>query len=109
MPLMEAQSITCPHCGSEFLVEPSPAALEQVSEDSNDSISARRIRQIASERRSLYRMRSYFIIAAAACAIAMLQLGMMAFDRIRRGWWNGRTIGYALFAILAFVGSGVCV
>ena len=106
-PLVEAQSITCPHCGGEFLVEASPAALEQVAQQDDDAISARRIRQISSERRSLHRMRSYFIIAAAACAIATLQLALMAFERLKPGRWDRRAIGYSIFAFVAFLGAGM--
>lgn len=70
-----------------------------------EEISELRIRQIALERRSLYRIRSYFVIAAAACAVVAIQLAWMIIDRARAGVWDKRAVGYLLFDVLAIIAT----
>jgi hypothetical protein len=71
---MEEQSVTCPHCGGEFVVEPSAAALDQVVEHQDEQISTARIRRIAAARRASYRIRSYCIIAAVIALVTAAHL-----------------------------------
>ena len=73
---------------------------------SADQLSALRIRQFAAARRAAYRARSYAVIAAGVCAIAVVQLIWMTVRDVRTTGWGGQPIGYMLFAVIASV--GVC-
>jgi hypothetical protein len=59
-----------------------------------------RIRQLAAEKRSTYRQRSYCIMAVAVCVVGILQLGWMTWQHLRSLGWTARPIGYVLFMIL---------
>ena len=56
-------NIHCPHCGSEF----DPSAIQAPAEPNLDRLDADRIRQSSRGRRSLWRSRSYCLIAAITC------------------------------------------
>lgn len=62
----------------------------------DDELDGLKIRQIAQLRRATYRSRSYAIIAAAACAVVGVQLGIMAAGNVRQAGWGIRPIAYLL-------------
>ena len=68
---------------------------------SADELDRNRIRQRFALRRALYRSRSYAIIAAVVCAVAVGQLGQSALHAIR-----GRSFGWAgLYVVVMIVGA----
>ena len=108
------QRASCPHCGGE-LVAPATDGSFQVIDDQEpprdetsdlpeDELSAIRIRQIAAGRRATYRARSYCIIAAGVCAVAVVQLVWMIVQQYRAAGWGLQCTGYALFALLGVQG-----
>jgi len=75
----------------------------EVSRD--EEIDAARIRRLATERRSINRTASYFIVAAGVCVVAIGQLTWMTIQHVRAIGWTPRPIGYLLFIVLAFWGA----
>jgi hypothetical protein len=97
--------LKCPACGREAFV-PDESADEQAVSDPvdqptrEDELSALRIRQFATAKRSAYRARSYAIIAAAICLVGVVQLAWMTVTHVRAVGWTPRPIGYVLFILL---------
>jgi len=79
-----------------------PAA--ELPDASADQLSTLRIRQFASARRAAYRARSYAVMAAGVCVIAVVQLIWMTLRHVRTTGWGKQPIGYALFAAIALFG-----
>jgi hypothetical protein len=100
--------LVCPACGAEtFVPEPEPAVEEEpVADVRKDDLDAARIRRLATERRSLNRTASYFIVAAGACAVSIAQLAWMTVRHVRSHGWTPRPIGFLIFVIL-FTWGGV--
>ena len=102
---------TCPGCGNAFSLGRSDdeergvdAAVNREADARHrrdDELDANRIRQLATMRRAAYRARSYCVIAAFACAVAMVQLVWMTIRHVRVAGWQRRPVGYLLFAIIA--------
>jgi len=113
-PAAATQWLKCPHCGGEFAVPAADGSFpviddaepprEEISDLSENALSAIRIRQIAAGRRATYRARSYCIIAAGACAVATVQLVWMIVQQYRAAGWGLQCTGYALFALLGVQG-----
>ena len=88
------QTSVCPHCHTDLTI--SATAVDASSNPfegepvSADELDRNRIRQRFALRRALYRSRSYAIIAAVVCAVAVAQLGQSALHVIR-----GRSFGWA--------------
>ena len=111
-----SQHLICPNCGDQ-VITPALAAdgsfqviddeqppHEETSDLPEDELSAIRIRQIAAGRRATYRARSYCIIAAGVCAVAIVQLVWMIVQQYRAAGWGLQCTGYTLFAILGVQG-----
>jgi hypothetical protein len=105
MPAEAMQEMACPQCGGLVVVaEAEPvgaAAAETPSPPRDDELDGIRIRQLASARRAAYRSRSYCVIAAIICVVAIVQLGWNGVTLLRASGWTLRPISYFLFAILA--------
>jgi len=112
------QRLTCPNCGGEFVAPAADGFTGIVDDDDDgepqredpsdlpeDELSAIRIRQIAAGRRATYRARSYCIIAAGVCAVAIAQLVWMIVQQFRAAGWGMQCTGYALFAFLGVQGA----
>src|SRR6187551_175856 len=71
--------LICPACRCESFIptadEPAPDEAIEISRD--EEIDAARIRRLATERRSINRTASYFIVAAGVCIVAIGQLTWM--------------------------------
>lgn len=98
----------CPYCSIQFAVDSGLAidaedyqrarrALEANHQAELDSL---RIRQISAMKRAAYRTRSYAILAAFTCAVAIGQLIFMAVQQIRWSGWNVWAIAYFLLTPL---------
>lgn len=99
------QMIACPHCGGEFSI---PAADQESVESApirDDQLDSARIRQFAQLRRSTYRSRSYAIIAAGGCCVAVAQLGVMLIRELLAGRFGIWPIAYILGAVAAVYGA----
>lgn len=112
-PQAEAQRVGCPHCDWEFIIPAVDGStetadelrdlqeLERVRQQHLDGL---RIQQLIRERRAAYRIRSYLIVAALACAVIGVQLLIAAGQAIsRRGpaWRPGAYIPLGLAALMA--------
>ena len=100
--------LICPACHAEsFVPEPEPSLeYETPSALAADEMDATRIRRLATERRSLNRTASYFIVAAGVCVVAIGQLAWMTIQHVHGIGWTPRPIGYLLFIVLALWGAG---
>jgi nucleoside phosphorylase len=108
------QDVVCPHCSGLTVipaaadvddeattdVEPSDAAT-----DRDDELSALRIRQLATEKRAAYRSRSYCVIAAIGCVVAMVQLAWYGISTFRASRIAVAGIAYLLVAAFALIGA----
>jgi len=99
--------LICPTCQCESFVpdaeEPATGEPTEVSRD--DAVDVTRIRRLATERRSLNRTASYFIVAAGVCVVGIGQLTWMTIQHVRVIGWTPRPIGYLLFIVLALWGA----
>jgi len=59
-----------------------------------DPMSAVRVRQLSAMRRGAYRTRSYCFIGLGLCAVAAVQLSIMAVRHVRALGWEWRPLGY---------------
>src|SRR5688572_20773948 len=93
--------LICPACRCEsFVPETEEPMEEETSEIPNaDEIDAARIRRLATERRSINRTASYFIVAAGVCVVAIGQLVWMTIQHVRAMGWTPRPVGYLLFVV----------
>src|SRR5689334_19180551 len=64
-----------------------------------------RIRQLATERRAMFRQTSYCVVAALFCAVAVAEFIWSAATLVRVAGWTQKAIGYGLFALLATWGT----
>jgi len=107
-PAETTQEIACPQCGGLVAIAEAQhegdgtvadAASPPPSRD--EELDGIRIRQLAAARRAAYRSRSYCVIAAIVCVVAIVQLGWNGVKLLRAGGGTLRPISYFLFAILA--------
>lgn len=112
------ESEACPTCGGP-LASADVGATEQERAEQEERLrqeveqrtrAARlddvRVKQVLTERRSLFRMRSYFVALAVTAAVAAGQLGIWAFARITRGGLDLFVVGY-LVAIAGLVAAAI--
>lgn len=99
--------LICPACRYESFVPEveAPATDEMADRSAADELSAARIRRLATERRSINRTASYFIVAAGVCVVAIGQFIWMTIQHVRALGWTPRPIGYLLFLVLASWGA----
>jgi len=100
--------LICPACQCESFVpsnDDEPAADESAELPRDDEFDSARIRRLATERRSLNRTASYFIVVAGVCIVAIGQLAWMTIQHVRVVGWTPRPIGYLLFVVLAVWGA----
>ena len=95
--------LLCPACRFESFVpdDAPPLDYEPPAGLREEELSAVRIRRLATERRSLNRTASYFIVSAGVCVVAIGQLTWMTIQHVRAIGWTPRPIGYLLFVVLA--------
>ena len=65
------------------------------------TINANRVRQLSALRRGAYRTRSYCVIAAVVCGVAILQLAVLTVRHVRLAGWGVRPAGYVCGALAA--------
>jgi hypothetical protein len=83
--------VSCPHCGEEFAVGDEVAEEDREAEElraglekeREAELSAMRIRQVATIRRSTIRARSYLLIGAVGCAGVGVQALIQIVQRLR--------------------------
>jgi len=99
--------LICPSCRCEsFVPEPEPPLdYEPPPGLHADEMDAARIRRLATERRSINRTASYFIVAAGVCVVGIAQLLWMTIQHVRALGWTPRPVGYLLFVVLAAWGG----
>ncbi|HYO07633.1 MAG TPA: hypothetical protein VER17_01550 [Tepidisphaeraceae bacterium] len=96
---------TCPSCGGEFTVPREHGDVHDGGQERAHELDGTRIRLLAAGRRAAYRARSYCVIAAAACAVAVVQLLWMTLRHVRDVGWTRQPFGYLLLAALAVAGG----
>src|SRR5215208_103596 len=64
-----------------------------------------RIRELAAERRAIYRQRSYCVIFASFCAVAAMQLIWNAVREVRAAGWHDKPRLYAAGAAAAAIAA----
>lgn len=102
VPTRDEQIVACPTCNTDVTI---PATLEHDEVESrDDELDHTRITQRATLRRALYRSRSYAIIAAVVCIVAVVQLAFTTLHalRTRSFVW---TAAYLLALIAAVWGA----
>jgi Flp pilus assembly protein TadB len=83
-----------------------PAAEMQAPDLSReDELSGLRIRQLATEKRAAYRSRSYCVVAAIGCVVAMVQLAWYGVSTFRASGFRFAGLAYLLVAIVALYGA----
>jgi hypothetical protein len=99
--------LVCPACGCESFVPDTeePAADDTAEVSTDEEIDSARIRRLATERRSINRTASYFIVAAGVCVVAIGQLIFMTIQHVRAVGWTPRPVGYLMFVVLALWGA----
>lgn len=123
--MMEGPRLVCPHCGTALDAEPAPQPQEllcpgcgevvgipatdmpetDAAPGDESELDGLRIRQLAAGRRAAYRSRSYCVIAAVVCAVAVVQLSWNGVLLLRATGVTLKPISYFLFAILAAWGA----
>ena len=96
--------LVCAACQNEsFVPEPEPPPQDEPEPDDlrADEMDPTRVRRLATERRSMNRTASYFIVATGVCVVAIGQLVWMTVQHLRAVGWTPRPIGYLLFIVLA--------
>jgi len=105
-------SLQCPACGSDvpFVPDGQEAEAETAEQRDRDSeLDSVRVRQVLTERRSLFRMRSYFIALAVTSAVAAGQLGIWCYSRLVRGGLDLFVAGYGLAILGMVVAAVLCI
>jgi hypothetical protein len=64
-----------------------------------------RIRHLAAERPAIFRQRSYCVIFAGFCAVAVFELAWAALREARAAGWNGKAKLFVSGALFAAVGA----
>jgi ribosomal protein L37AE/L43A len=103
-----SHTFVCPHCGAAFdpdADETSGETYQQRERRKQQELDTVRIRQLSTERRAIYRQRSYVIVFAGACLVGAIQLGWMAYQHVRDIGLGAKPAGYILFAIAGIVGA----
>ena len=103
-PDASGQVLACPHCDAEFTYCDDIGDDEPQDVPHEDELDAIRIKRLMLERRSAIRARSYLIMAAVGCAVGVLQLVFYAVQRVRATGSARVAGGFAIFAILFFMG-----
>lgn len=104
----EPNLLRCERCDKYFDVPEEHRADDHESHeatDRQDELDGLRIRQLAAMRRAAYRSRSYCVIAAMVCVVAVVQLAWNGIALIRATGWGMRPVSYFLFTILAAWGA----
>jgi hypothetical protein len=104
----DPELLYCQRCDKHFAVPAEDRAKKHESRDATDrqdELDGLRIRQLASARRAAYRSRSYCVIAAMVCVVAVVQLAWNGIALLRAAGWGMRPVSYFLFAILAGWGA----
>jgi hypothetical protein len=69
-------------------------SIARSSREDGDHLDALRVRQLSAVRRGAYRTRSYCVIGLGVCAVAAVQLVVMAVRHVRAAGWEWRPVGY---------------
>ena len=108
-PGAEPQEWTCPQCGTLVVIPAVEDAAEAPADDTtparDDELNALRIRQLTTARRTAYRARSYCVVGALVCVVAVVQLAWTAVRLITTTDLRLRAVAYALVAIVAAWGA----
>ena len=108
--------LQCPRCGTQFFLPADPdeiehaapedAAAVEAPSDADAELSALRIRQVSALRRGAYRARSYCIIGAAVCGVAVVNLILRLAELLRHHRWQARWVRYGvLYTVLAMAAA----
>lgn len=97
------QNVVCPQCGGLTVIPAIDGKIDQADEpapspNSDDQLSSVRIRQFAAGRRAVYRSRSYCVIGALVCVVAVVQLTWNGIALLRATGAGFRTTSYLLAA-----------
>ena len=108
--IMPTGFLLCPHCNQQFVLSGDESAehIDDGAEEpsSGHELDGRRIAQLSSERRAIYRSRSYCIIALVGCLVGASELIYEAILRLQAHLGFVRPVLYLLAAIGLFVLCG---
>lgn len=112
VPGPEPQDVVCPHCSGLTVIPAAtvdaaaqPSQTEAPGDDREDELSGLRIRQLAAAKRAAYRSRSYCVVAAIVCVVAVVQLVWNGVATIRAIGFGMRAIAYLLVAATGMWGA----
>jgi hypothetical protein len=102
--------MTCPQCGTLVVIPAvehgvDAATAEDATPAHEEELNALRIRQLASARRAAYRARSYCVVGALVCVVAVVQLAWTAIGMIATTNLRFRAALYAVAAVVAAWGA----
>ena len=108
--------LTCPACGAEFFAAADPTdedreLAERMEADlrrREQALNGVRIRQVLTERRSLFRTRSYFVVLACLAVVAAVQLGIYSLQRLRTDGAGLRAAAYLAAAAGLLYAARAC-
>ncbi len=97
------RDVVCPRCGALAIIPAIDEEIDQADElapsrDPDDELSSVRIRQLAAGRRAAYRSRSYCVIGALVCVVAVVQLTWNGIVLLRATGAGFQTTAYLLAA-----------
>jgi hypothetical protein len=99
------QIVLCSACGGEFALPAIEISDEPSAAAPPEELDALRIRQLALMKRSAYRGKSYAIIAACVCTVAVAQLGVMAVRELLNAGWDVWSVGYIAGIVVCVLGA----
>jgi hypothetical protein len=106
------QDVVCSHCGGLTVIPSVDGSFTATTEDEpapdldrEEELSGVRILQLAAARRAAYRSRSYCVVGAIVCVVAVVEMVRMEVALLRAGSFDLWTATYLLVTILAAWGA----
>src|SRR5215213_203635 len=106
------QDVVCSHCGGLTVIPAIDGSFTSAAEeepapdaDREEELSGVRIRQLAAARRAAYRSRSYCVIGAIVCVVAVVETVRMEVALLRTVGFDLWAATYLLVTILAAWGA----
>ena len=109
--------LACPACGAEFFAAADPSdedrdLADRIAADRQrreQALNDVRIKQVLTERRSLFRTRSYFVVLAGLALVAAVQFAIFSVQRLRGQGFGPRVAAYLAAVAGLLYATVVCV
>jgi len=111
--------LECPLCGAQFFAsvgddegvvddqEAEEARRAEEAQRREDELDASRFRQVAAQRRGLYRSRSLVIVGVIGLIVAACQLAFYTVTRVQTYGWGTRPTAYVFAAIACLIAAAM--